>query len=179
MTVLDKLRISDENGEEINAEFPTEFEEEFAPDPAPDEKPRRSRKEPVVKTAAARRTSSAPTNARLARQAGEDLAGIFEMMAAAWSMAGDRCCAPVLEQQAKPMGTAIANILKRYPNLLAKLAGSDLVSLGVAGGMLVVAVKPVVQAVYVNHVSKDTAHDHDAADDGYAAQFPPYSPGVR
>jgi hypothetical protein len=154
MAVLDTLRISTENGEEINAEFPTEFEEEFSPDPAPDEKPRRSRKEPVVKTA---RKPAPSASARLAKQAGEDLAGIFEMMAAAWSMAGDRCCAPVLEQQAKPMGTAIANILKRYPNLLAKLAGSDLVSLGVAGGMLVVAVKPVVQAVYVNHIAKEAS----------------------
>lgn len=166
MSVAESLTITDD----FPADFPPEFEDEFAPDPAPDEKPRGSRKEPVVK---ATRKAPVPT-ARLAKQVGEEIAGVIEMVAAGWQMAGDECCSPVLEAQAKPMGAAIANILKRYPSLLAKAAGSDFLSLGLAGAMVVTAVRPVVVAVYQNHVAKgEEESDHG---EQLAAHFANWQP---
>lgn len=172
MTVLDKLRITSESGDE----FPTEFEEEFAPDPEPNEKPRRSRKEPVVKTVRPRARS---TDA-LAKQVGNDLGGCFEMVAAGWSMMGDDCCSPVLEAQAKPIGVALANILKRYPNLLAKLSDSDWFAQGMSFAMLTAAIKPVGMAVYHNHIVKDAEGDHADPDTaGLAEHFSNLTPSFR
>lgn len=174
MAVLEGLKIRDVNGEEFEEEFPEVFEEEFAPDPAPNEKPRRSRKEPVVRAAPVRRRS---VNV-VAKEVGNDLGGAFEMMAALWQMAGDECCAPVLEEQAKPIGAALANILKRYPRLLEKLSDSDYLSFALSAAMVTSAVKPVVTAVYRNHVSKEGTHDHDDDPTGdelaaHADQFVP------
>jgi hypothetical protein len=155
MSVADSLTITDD----VDQDFPAEFESEFAPDPAPDEKPRSSRRDPVVK---ASRKAPVPT-ARLAKQVGDELAGVVEMVAAGWQMAGDECCSPVLEEQAKPLGAAIANILKRYPTLLAKCANSDFLSMGLSVAMLTAAVRPVVVAIYQNHVAKEEPGDDAGA----------------
>lgn len=141
MGLLDKLEVVEEIPEEID------------PDPAPDERPRRrpSRKPrtPAPKVATPARKS---VNT-MAKEVGNDLASMLEMTSVVWGIR-DQCCAPVLEQQAKPIGTALANILARNPELLRKFAQAETGVFVMQCLALGQALLPVGQAVFQNHVAK-------------------------
>jgi len=135
---------------------------EYLPDPTPT---RRTRGKAV-------RATREEAGAVVVRRVANDIAGAVEMVAALWDFAGDHCCSPVLEEQAKALGKAIAGILKRYPRLLAKMDESDVMSLLLQAGVLTTALKPVVSAIYSNHFKEGKEHDEQPFD-----QFQPYRPG--
>lgn len=173
MSLLESLKIAPRNTTENGGEIV----EQFAQDPAPNERPPRGR--PKKATAAARPTT-APTTARMAKEVAEDLATLLEGGAALWGLS-DQCCAPVLEQQARPIAVALTGILARNPRLLAKFAQADIVSYTLQFAALGRALAPVGTAFYRNHVSK--AHEDEAGGEVAGgginlAQFQPVN-GIR
>lgn len=172
MPLLESLKIVPENDGEIP--------EELEPDPAPSERPApRSRKRPAGRTKGAApdkvtspRTARKVTTASLAKQVADDFCTLIEGGAAMWSMS-DQCCAPVLEQQARPLADAFAAILARNPRLLEKFANADMAVYTMQTAALLRAATPVVMAVYRNHVTKS---GEAAPDDAGLDQFPVYRP---
>lgn len=172
MGLLESIEIESEIGDKI----PDTIPEEFLRDPEPGERPTRGRGRPR-KTAAAPAEPSKTQVTRLTKSVAADLAGLFDLGGTMWELAGDTCCAPVLQEQAKPMGDAIAACLARNPRLLAKLVDLEFVSLTVLIGALGKAVKPVVEAIYHNHIAGGGDND-DGPDGGNgfdASRYPAYS----
>lgn len=152
MGLLDKLELRTKNDEESESEFGTQFEQ----DPEPGEAPaRRSTRKTAVKAAPRKATASVT---KMAKEVAEDLASMLEMTAAVWGMS-DQCCAPVLEQQARPIADAFTSILARNPRLLAKFAETDMIAYTLQTAALGRALAPLGKAIYSNHVSK--AYDED------------------
>lgn len=170
MPLLDSLRIA--------PEIDDESDEELAQDPAPTEKPPRpARKGRTARRPATRQTGSKPTTAKLAKQVAEDLASLIEGGAAVWSLS-DQCCAPVLEQQARPIADAFTAILSRNPRLLEKFANADMAVYTLQSAALFRALAPVGKAVYANHVGKPkTGENHDHNID--LGQYPAYRPNLN
>lgn len=152
MGLLDKLQFDAKDDSETDAEIGYEFQ----PDPEPGERARPKRGKPAAAKPAPR-TPAAVT--KMAKQVAEDLATVIEVSAAIWGMSDD-CCAPTLEQQARPIADALVGILSRNPRMLMALASSDLAVMGVQSIALGKALMPVGKAVYRNHISK--AVDADA-----------------
>jgi hypothetical protein len=174
MALLDKLKISSESTPETDPET----EPLFAQDPTPGEPRGASRPAGKAKPASSGngRTRSASVT-KMAKEVAEDLATMIELGAAAWGMSDD-CCAPVLEQQARPIADAFSGILARNPRLLAKLHGSDSAVLAMQTLALGRALQPVAKAVYRNHVSKAVEDDQEGThDDGtvHLNNFPAFS----
>lgn len=160
MGLLDKLQIRPEN----DAELLEELEPQFAQDPEPG-----TARNPVRKsnrnTARTPARPAAPSMAKLTKQVAEDLATIIEIGATMWGLTDD-CCAPELEQQARPIADALVGILGRNPRMLMALAHSDMAVMSVQFIALGKAVAPVGKAVYRNHISK--ARDDDDQDQEHA-----------
>jgi hypothetical protein len=171
MSLLDKLKITSPNDEEM----PSEFGSEFIADPEPDEKPVRARKTPAKKPTPARSSGSAGT-ARLAKQVAEDLETLIAGGAAIWGLT-DQCCAPVLEEDAKPIATALTAILARNPRMLAAFASTDIAVYTVQSLALGRALSRTAKAFYRNHISGAQEGDTDATGGGInLASFPAYRP---
>lgn len=169
MALLESLTIVPENEGDIP--------EELEPDPAPSEKPAaRTRKRGTGTAKRTRVTSPRATQkvstAKLAKQVADDFCTLIEGGAAMWSMT-DQCCAPVLEQQARPISDALAAILARNPRLLEKFANADMAVYTMQTAALLRALLPVGRSVYRNHIGKsgEAAHDDAGLD-----QFPVYRP---
>ncbi len=141
MALLDKLEIVDE------------VEPEIDPDPQPDETPAQRRRKPASKTSNRRGTvAKTPRSvSAMSKQVGNDIASMLEMTAVVWGVR-DQCCAPTLEAQAKPIGDALASILARNPDLLAKFANAETGLFVMQCLALGQAVLPVAKAVFTNHV---------------------------
>lgn len=173
MSLLDSLRIAPRNGGENSGEILPELPQ----DPAPNERP--PARKAAKKAGPAARPTTAPSTARMAKEVAEDLATLLEGGAALWGLS-DECCAPVLEQQARPIAVALTGILARNPRLLAKFAGADIVSYTLQVAALGRALAPVGTAFYRNHVSK--AHEEDQGEVAGGginlAQFAPVN-GIR
>jgi hypothetical protein len=103
----------------------------------------------------------------MAREVGNDIATMLEMTSVVWGVR-DRCCAPVLGAQAKPIGQALAAILARNPDLLRKFAQAETGVFVMQCLALGQALLPVGQAVFTNHVLKrgelDQAPNADVTD---------------
>lgn len=153
MGLLEKLQIRPENDQELQLET----EPEFAQDPEPGTVRNSVRKSAAKSVKAPARPPA--SMAKLTKQVAEDLATIIEVSAAMWGLTDD-CCAPELEQQARPIADALVGILGRNPRMLMALAHSDMAVLGVQTIALGKALAPVGRAVYRNHISKAT-HDDD------------------
>lgn len=166
MGILDKLQFADKSELELVPEIGPEFEQ----DPEPGERPRRRKASPKADSAPAMPTKAATT--KMAKEVAEDLASLIEMGAAVWGMS-DECCAPTLEQQAKPIADALTGILARNPRLLAKFADTDMVAYSIQAGLLFKALKPVAVKVYANHVSRTAEGGH--GDGVHLGAFPAYS----
>lgn len=113
----------------------------------------------------------------MSKSVAEDLAGLFDLGGTLWEFAGDECCAPILQEQSKPLGDAIAACLARNPRLLAKFVDLDVVSLTVLVGAIGKALKPVAVAVWKNHIS-GAGFDKEGTDGSGGidfAQFPAYA----
>lgn len=161
MSLLDQLSL------EPNLE--SNLEDALPQDPEPGTRaPRRKQKAPAqAPKATAPKRSTAPrgkSTASLAKEVGEDLATLIELTAAGWGMR-DACCAPVLAEQAQPLGEAVAAILARNPRLLAKFALIDSASVLVLWVTLARALQPVVSAIYRNH-GPGTRAPVDEGDEG-------------
>lgn len=160
--LLEKLRNAHENSDEN--------EEVIPQDPVPDETPSApSKRKPSTR---ATPTTAKPATSRLAKQVAADLTTLLEGGAAVWGFR-DQCCAPVLEQQAKPIAEALTAILARNPALLAKFANTDIAVMTVQVIALGRALAPVGQAIYVNHVAKTNQLGGDS-DGNFLEQFPAY-----
>lgn len=161
--LLEKLRNVQENSEENDEVIPQ--------DPVPDETPATPSKRKMARPTP---TTAKPANTRLAKQVAADLATLLEGGAAVWGFR-DQCCAPVLEQQAKPIAEALTAILARNPALLAKFANTDIAVMTVQVIALGRALAPVGQAIYVNHVAKTNELGGDSNGNGsFLDQFPAY-----
>lgn len=154
MGLLDKLQMSPNNEQEL----PEEIEPEFAQDPEPGSARNSVRKS--VRNSPRLVNRPAPSVAKLTKQVAEDLATIIEIGATVWGLT-DQCCAPILEEQARPTADAIASILSRNPRVLMALAGSDMAVMGVQFIALGKALAPVGKAVYRNHISNAATDDED------------------
>lgn len=175
MSLLEKLSIRPES----DTENGPEIEPVFAQDPEPGERPSRAKKasgRAATKPPAARRP--AVSTAKMAKEVSEDLATMLEVGATMWGLTDD-CCAPVLEQQAKPIADALVGILSRNPRLLAQLANSSIAVMGVQSIALFNALAPVGKAVYRNHISNAVDDDQEGAHDATGAvhlgNFPAFS----
>jgi len=168
VAIMSGIRLVEKIDGEIDEEIDEKDNEEtlgsieYLPDPTPT---RKSRGKAV-------RATREEAGAVVVRRVANDLAGAVEMIAALWDFAGDHCCSPVLEEQSKALGKAIAGILKRYPRLLAKMDESDVMSLLLQAGVLTTALKPVVTAIYANHFKNQEQPNDEPFD-----QFQPYRPG--
>lgn len=164
MGLLDNLKFQPDSNPEIGQEI----EPEFAQDPIPGEpRPAKRAAKKAAAPAAGRRGAATGSTAKLAREVAEDLASLLQGTAAVWGLT-DQCCAPVLEQQAKPIADALVGILARNPRLLAKFADTDIAVFTVQSIALGRALLPVGKAVYTNHVSKAVDDDEHEGhhDDG-------------
>lgn len=162
MALMDKLEIAEEIPEEID------------PDPAPDQAApkRRARR---TRTPAPKVTRPAAKSVNtMAKEVGNDIATMLEMTSVVWGMR-DQCCAPVLEQQAKPIGQALAQILARNPDLLRKFAQAETGVFVMQCLALGQALLPVGQAVVSNHVLKRGEIEGPNADVTDFDQFPAFS----
>lgn len=169
MALLDKL--------ELVADVDPDIDEVFDADPAPDERPKRRAPRKPRTVAAKPAPPRAKTTAALSKQVGADLASMLSMTSVVWGIR-DQCCAPVLEQQAKPIGDALAAILARNPDLLAKFANAETGVFVMQCLALGQALLPLGQAVFRNHVAKTGDIAGPAADVTDLENFPPFS-GVR
>lgn len=171
MALLDKLRITEEPVEQIDAEILSEYEQ----DPVPNEPSPTRANAPKVKPAPA---PKAPVRGRpkstttLAKEVGDDLATMIELSATVWGMR-DQCCAPVLAAQAVPIAHSITAILARNPRLLEKFANTDIAVYTVQLLALGKALTPVGAAIYNNHISK-AGHGAQATGGIDLDQFPSY-----
>lgn len=158
---------------EITEEIGTEFELKFEQDPEPGERPA-ARGRP---RGPAKRTTdlTAPQVKRLSKEVGEQLAGLIDMGGTLWEMAGDECCAPIVQEESKPIGEAIAACLARNPKLLARFSDVDFVTWTLQIGALGKALKPVAAAIWRNHISG--AHEGKEKDGGGIdlSAFPSYT----
>lgn len=145
MALLDKL--------ELAAETDPEVAEELDSDPAPDQRPKRRATRKPRTVAAKPPPARAKPVATMAKQVGNDIASMLQMTSVVWGIR-DECCAPVLEQQAKPIGEALAAILARNPDLLAKFANAETGVFVMQCLALGQALLPLGQAVFRNHVAK-------------------------
>ncbi len=164
MALLDRLEIADEIPEEID------------PDPAPDETPKRRRRSPTRQAAPKQRAAPVKTVDRMAKEVGNDLATMLDMTAAVWSVR-DQCCAPVLSAQSKDIGQALAAILARNPELLAKFANAETGVFVMQCLALGRALLPVGQAVMRNHVMRQDGGDAPNADVTNLDTFPVFNGG--
>jgi hypothetical protein len=166
MALMDKLELAAESNLDIG--------EEIDADPAPDERPkRRPARKPRTVAAKAPATRAKPA-AQLAKQVGNDIASMLSMTSVVWGIR-DQCCAPVLDQQAKPIGDALAAILARNPELLAKFANAETGVLVMQCLALGQALLPLGQAVFRNHVVKAGDPDGPNADVTDLDSFPAFS----
>lgn len=172
MGLLDNLKFTSDSDPEIDPESGPLFVQ----DPEPGERPA-ARKSSGRKVAPAKRTT--PGTAKLAKEVAEDLTTLLAGTAAVWGLT-DQCCAPVLEEQAKPIADALTAILARNPRLLAKFADTDIAVYTVQTIALGRALLPVGKAVYQNHVSRavddEESHNHDNGS-VHLGQFPAFSGG--
>lgn len=172
MALLDKLQIVPESGEQIGDETGEDYQQDPEPGDPPPRKTRRSRARAAPQKRASTRGAAGTT--KLAKEVAEDLTTLIQAGAAVWGMQ-DQCCAPVLEQQAKPIAQAFTAILARNPRLLEKFASTDIVSYTLQSVALGKALLPVGQAVYHNHVSKAVEGDEHVDGAIHLDQFPAFT----
>lgn len=145
MALLDKLEMAEE------------IPEEFDQDPKPDEKPKRRQRRPrtpAPKVAAPRQK----TVAAMAKDVGNDIATMLEMTSVVWGVR-DQCCAPVLAEQSKDIGHALAAILARNPELLRRFAQAETGVFVMQCLALGQALLPVGKVIVQNHVLKQGEGD--------------------
>lgn len=176
MALLEKLNFVTKSETEFDTESEPEFETLLSQDPEPAEAPAPRRTRTNARRSAPRAAPAQPSIGKLRKEVTDDATTILEMVAAVWEFSGDSCCAPILNQQAKPLATSLVAIVARNPKLLAALAHSDSAVLLVQILSLGKAVQPLANAMWKNHVSAD--HDHEGgADDGrvHLGDFPAFT----
>lgn len=171
MGLLESLKFGSENDTELEEESGQTLPQ----DPEPGQAPARRRGRPPRRPADPGGMTTAQVN-KLSKSVGADLAGLLDLGGTVWEMAGDKCCAPVLQDQSKPIGDAMAACLARNPRLLARMSDVDFVTMTLQFGMLAKALQPVVKAVWHNHISGDGS---EAVNNGRGNgidfdAFPPY-----
>lgn len=172
MALLDGIQFVSESDAKSGTKLDQELPVEFTADPEPGERPRRGRPPKLNAVPAAKRP---PTAARLAKDVAADLATLIAGTAAVWGLQ-DRCCAPILEDQAQPIADALVAVLSRNPRLLAKFANADIVSMTLQSVALGRALMPVGKAIWTNHVSRTgEGEGHDQSDRVDLSGFPSYS----
>lgn len=172
MGLLSTLKMEDENSDEKTTELAPKFE----PDPEPGQSPS-SRRRPAARRKAlpAGGTMSTAAVKKMSRDVAGQLAGLIDMTGTLWELSGDKCCAPIVQEQAKPVGDALAACLERNPALLARMVDVDFVTMIIQIGAVGKALKPIGEAVWHNHISGE---HHGGGDDGPgfdADAFPPYA----
>ncbi len=156
--------------------IPTEFEQDPAPsvdlpDPPPEiagkRGPRATSKRPTG------RPAGRPTN--LEKQVAEELTMYAEIIAAVWEVR-DPVCGAVAAQQAPQIAAAVSRILRRYPQLMARMHASGQVGDWIALGM---ACAPVGKAVWSHHIAdhgeEDTDSDDTTGGAGLADRYPAFT----
>jgi hypothetical protein len=183
--LLEKLRTKD--GEEMDSQIEhksntnqTEMDDQFAQDPEPSfeinsepisEKPRigRPKGSPNRTTG---RPPGRPTN--LEKQVAEEITMYAELIATVWAVR-DPVCGAAAEAQAPKIAAAAARILRRYPQVMARMHSSGQIGDWIALGM---ACAPVAQAVWSHHIvshEEEVTDDDNATGGSYADRYPAFT----
>src|SRR3982751_3800706 len=147
MGLLQSLKMEDEKKDESKSVNGVEFGSKFEPDPEPGHPAtsRRRTRKPAAQPAA----GMSPTRIKaLSREVGGQIAGLIDMTGTLWEMTGDTCCAPVVQEQSGPVGDALAACLARNPELLARMADVDFVTMILQIGALGKALQPIGTAIW-------------------------------
>lgn len=156
---------------------PTEYEQDPTPsldlpDPGPVEKPSKTSSRATSKRSTGR-PAGRPTN--LEKQVAEELTMYAELFAAVWEVR-DPVCGGVAAQQAPAMAAAASRILRRYPQVMARMHAS-----GQVGDWInfLMACKPVAAAVWSHHIADHREEDTDSDDatggPGLADRYPAFT----
>lgn len=165
--LLDKIRAAKSDPEidpEIPDTIPPEIAEQYAQDPPPMEPPAGGGKGP--------RRPPAPRGSTVLRRKVAAELEAYARMAALGVAVRDPHCGMAMNDQAKAIADALAEIIARNPQLAEKF-----IQAGVIGdwAKLLMAVQPVVAAIYRHHIARSTDDQEGSRVD--VAQYPAYRPG--
>lgn len=155
----------------------TEFDQDPVPsfdlpDTEPVETPKKASSRATSKRSTGR-PAGRPTN--LEKQVAEELTMYAELVAAVWAVR-DPVCGGAAVEQAPQIAAAIARILRRYPQLMARMHASGQVGDWIALGM---ACAPVGKAVWAHHIAdhgeEDTDSDDTTGGAGLADRYPAFT----
>ncbi len=168
-SLLDRI-MGQENPEEIDPEIPDkippEWTRELSQDPPPDtaQAPRKRPRQA---------TTSGPVTPALKRRIAAELEAYIELAAIPLVMQ-DETCGGALHEQAEPIAKAIAQILARYPEIAHKFLATGLIGDWLK---LLLAIKPVGQAMWKHHVVKPPEQEGETGEQPDYSAFQPYRPG--
>lgn len=169
-SLLDRLKNGDNDAADsvvFDDDFPDDLAKEIVPDPVPGKARSSSRGAghgPAASTSSARRPVSAAVRKRLA----DELHAYATMVALAWTVRDDYC-GPVLNDQARAIAEALADIIGRNPAMVRWVETS-----GIVGDWmkLSMAIMPVVTAVRQHHIVRSVPSDDE---EGSGADHVDYS----
>jgi hypothetical protein len=157
MGLLDGLRGDDTSvpQAEFSDGIPDDLRAEIVPDPVPGKsraKPARAPKPPAA---------GKPVPVAVKRRLTDELEAYAGMAALAWTVR-DPVCGPVLNDQARQIAEALAEIIARNAQLVAWIETTGMVGDWVK---LWMAIAPVVSAVRAHHITKSVGGNDEGTDD--------------
>ncbi len=172
MSVLEKLRISEESDEDIRADFPDELPDDFDDNPDRDPQPGEA---PARKPRAARPAAARDTVPRLTKkhkeEAAEEVETFLQMLALTWGWQAPPC-GEALEAAAPDIAEKVVKLLARQPRWLLRVREGGILAdaLGIA-----LAFKPVYQ-VAREHYFTPGGGDRSGGVTFNPDDFPAYRP---
>lgn len=183
--LLEKLRTKDDDQMDVQIEHKsnttqTEMDDQFAQDPEPSpeinsepitDKPRLGRPK-----GSPNRTTGRPAGrpSNLEKQVAEEITMYCELIATVWAVR-DPVCGAAAEAQAPKIAAAASRILRRYPQVMARMHSSGQIGDWIALGM---ACAPVAQAVWSHHIvttDPEEVNDDDTSGGSYADRYPAFT----
>lgn len=168
--LLDKLRTPTPD-DELAPEFSSEFPDEFVRDPVPGKPGRKpAMATPPAAAGKATRAPRKPAVASVRKQVADELHAYISLAAMTWSLR-DQHCGGVLDDNARKMADALAELIARNPKLVEWIHTSGLVGDWMK---LIIVFTPLVSAIRDHHITKTVGVTDDDSPD--LAQFPAYRP---
>lgn len=183
--LLEKLRTKDDDQMDQQIESKsntnqTQIGELFAQDPEPNPEinsetisagKQRGRPKGVPNRTTGR-PPGRPSN--LQKQVTEEISMYSELLATVWEMR-DPVCGGAAVKAAPAASAAIARILSRYPQVMARLSATGQLADWIA---LLTALAPVGKAVWSHHIAtaeEEVSNDDDTLGGGYADRYPAFT----
>jgi hypothetical protein len=168
--LLDKLRTPTPD-DDLGPEFSNGFPDEFDKDPVPGKPGRKPAMAAPAKAAGqSTRAPRKPAAASVRKQVADELHAYISLAAMTWSLR-DPHCGGVLDDNARKMADALAELIARNPKLVEWIHTSGLVGDWMK---LFMVFTPLVSAIRDHHITKTVGvNDADSPD---LANFPAYRP---